>query len=128
MELKILEERPNPLLKRTEYRFEVDHATAATPKREEIRVELAKAAKVPKDRVVVEAVHARFGTAKSEGVGAAYQSAEALKQIVPDHLLIRNGYLEKKAKAAPGAAAAEAPAAAPEKPAAPAKAEPAKGS
>jgi len=41
MEIRIVEERTNPLLKRHELRFEVAHATAATPTRDHVRTELA---------------------------------------------------------------------------------------
>ena len=118
MELKILEERANPLLKRTEYRFEVDHATSATPSRDAVRGELAKAVKAPKDRVVIERMNARFGTARSIGFGAAYQSADAAKAIAREHILVRNGLKEKAVKAAPGAAPAAEPEAKPPAPAA----------
>jgi ribosomal protein S24E len=98
LELKVLEERPNPLLKRTEFRFEVEHAGAATPKRDEVRSELARIAKVPKDRLIVERMHARFGTAKSRGEAFAYQTKEALEATVREHILVRNGLREKAVK------------------------------
>ena len=120
MDLKIVEERPNPLLKRTEYRFEVGHAESSTPNRDSVRTELAKALKVPKDRVIIERMHAKFGVAKSVGEAATYQSKEAVDAVVREHILVRNGLREKKVKGAAGAAPAEtpAPAPAPEKPAA----------
>ncbi|MCI4368902.1 MAG: 30S ribosomal protein S24e [Thermoplasmata archaeon] len=124
MELKILEERPNPLLQRVEYKFEVAHATKATPTREEVRVELAKALKLSKDRVVIERMSAKFGTARSEGEAASYTNTEALKAIVRDHIQIRNGFKEKAVKGPAAPSEPEKPTAAP--PAA-AAAEPAKG-
>lgn len=111
MDLKILEERPNPLLQRIEYHFAVAHPSGATPKREEVRAELAKAAKVPKDRLVIEKMHARFGTATTMGWAASYQSVDVLKRVVPDHIQVRNGLKEKAVKGA-AAPAAEVPAAA----------------
>ncbi|MCI4351034.1 MAG: 30S ribosomal protein S24e [Thermoplasmata archaeon] len=98
-------------MKRTEYKFSVSHAAAATPQRDALRNEVAKLVKVPKDRVVIERVHAKFGIARSEGVAAAYESADALKAVVREHILIRNGLKEKPVKGPPGAPA-EAPAAA----------------
>jgi small subunit ribosomal protein S24e len=117
LDLKIIEERPNPLLKRTEYRFEIGHGTEATPNRDSVRAELAKALKVPKDRVIIERMHAKYGVAKSVGEAATYQSKAAVDAVVREHILIRNGLREKKVKAAPGAAT-EAPAAPPAAPAA----------
>ena len=108
MELKIVEERPNPLLKRTEYRFEVAHGAAATPKRDEVRGELAKLVKAPKERVIIERMRAKFGTAVTVGIAHAYQTKEAAAATVREHILVRNGLKEKKAKG-PVAAAETAP-------------------
>ncbi|MFZ0891558.1 MAG: hypothetical protein WB778_07915 [Thermoplasmata archaeon] len=116
MEIKILDERPNPLLKRTDYRFEVDHATAATPSRDVIRSEFAKIVKAPKDRIIIERMNARYGTAKSLGEAALYESVDAAKAVVREHILVRNGLKEKTVKGPTPSAES-----APEKP--PAKAE-----
>jgi small subunit ribosomal protein S24e len=118
LDLKIVEERKNPLLKRVEYRFEMSHPAAATPKRDEVRQELASQLKVPKERIVVERMHAKFGTPMSVGEAAAYASKDAALATVREHILIRNGLKEKAKPAVPGAEP-EAPAApaAEEKPA-----------
>ena len=108
MEIKILEEHANPLLKRHEYRFEVAHATAATPSRDAVRNELAKVVKAPKDRVIIERMHARYGTAVTRGDAMVYESSEAARVTEREHILVRNGLKERAAKAA--APAAEAPA------------------
>ena len=107
MEITVLEERPNPLLKRREYRFEVAHATAATPSREAVRGELSKLFKAPKDRVIIERMAARFGTATTRGDAIVYESADAAKLITRAHILIRNGLKEKAAKGPTPAAPAE---------------------
>jgi small subunit ribosomal protein S24e len=115
VEIKILEDRPNPLLKRHEYRFEVAHATAATPTRDAVRGELSKLVRAPKDRVIIERMRARYGTATSRGEALVYDTAEAAKAITRSHILVRNGLKEKEAKgpAAPADTAPAAPAAAP---------------
>jgi small subunit ribosomal protein S24e len=100
VEIRILEERANPLLKRQEYRFEVDHATAATPTRDAVRSELAKLVKAPKDRVIVERMRARYGRATSRGEALVYESADAAKAISRSHILVRNGLKEKPVKGA----------------------------
>jgi ribosomal protein S24E len=110
-----VEERPNPLLKRTEYRFEIVHAEAATPTRDQVRGELSKQLKVPKERLIVERMHARFGAPMTRGEALAYADPKAALAISREHILIRNGLKEKAAPAAPGAA--------PAVPAAPAPAE-----
>ncbi|MCI4347838.1 MAG: hypothetical protein L3J97_04375 [Thermoplasmata archaeon] len=93
---------------RKEYTFEVDHAGTATPPRGEVRKELAKLVKVPADRLVIERMRARFGTAKTRGEAMAYATKEAVDVTVREHILIRNGLREKAVPAAP-AGASEAP-------------------
>jgi small subunit ribosomal protein S24e len=118
MEISILEEKANPLMKRRELSFEIAHPTAATPKRDEVRGELAKVVKAPKDRVVIERMGARYGTATTRGHAMIYESADAAKSIAREHILVRNGLKEKAEKtAAPPEPAKEA---------APAEAAPAK--
>jgi len=126
VEIKILEDRANPLMKRHEVRFEVAHATAATPSRDAVRGELSKLVKAPKDRVIIERMNARYGTAVTRGDAVVYETAEAAKAVVRDHILIRNGLKEKPVKGpAPPAAEPAAPAA-PGAPATPAVTEEAK--
>ncbi|MCI4338069.1 MAG: hypothetical protein L3J72_02040 [Thermoplasmata archaeon] len=121
MEVRVLEQRQNPLLKRVELQFEVDHTGAATPRRADVIGELAKQLKVPKERVVLESMHARFGIPQSRGEARLYASTEARDRVTREHILIRNGLKEKKTAAPPGEAA---PTPAPAAPAAPAPAAP----
>jgi ribosomal protein S24E len=104
MDLVVREQRPNPLLKRVEYTFEVAHIGTATPTVETVRSELAKNLKVPKDRLVIEWMRARYGTPVTRGEALAYDTADALKAVTREHILIRNGLKEK-----PAAKGAEAP-------------------
>ena len=103
MEVRILEDHANPLLKRREYRFEVSHATAATPSRDDVRGELSKLVSAPKDRVVIERMRARYGTATTRGEALVYDSADAAKSITRAHILVRNGLKEKEAAPTPPA-------------------------
>lgn len=130
MEIKIVEERPNPLLKRTEYRFEVGHAGQSTPSRETIRKELAKDLHVPQERVVVEEMGSKFGTPKTVGDALVYASSDDAKAIEREHVLLRNRLIAKESEGAPGAAtegptppAESAPPAKKPEPAAPAQPE-----
>ncbi len=113
MEIKILDDRANPLLKRHEVAFEIAHATAATPSRDEVRSELSKLVKAPKDRVVIERMHARFGTAVTRGDALVYETVEVAKSTEREHILVRNGLKEKTPKGAPAPAAEPAPPAPP---------------
>jgi small subunit ribosomal protein S24e len=124
VEIRILEDRANPLMKRHELRFEVAHATAATPTRDAVRGELSKLVKAPKDRVIIERMNARYGTAVTRGDAVVYETADAAKAIVRAHILVRNGLKEKPVKGpAPAAAEPAAPSAPSAPPAAPPAAE-----
>jgi ribosomal protein S24E len=112
LEIKITEQRPNPLLKRTEYRFEIGHSAQSTPTRESIRSELAKDLKVPKDRVIVERMRSKFGTPKTVGEALVYTSTDDAKAIEREHVLIRNRLIEKAVVTEAPATEAPAPAAA----------------
>lgn len=125
MEIKILEDRANPLMQRHELRFEVAHPTAATPTRDAVRGELSKLVKAPKDRVIIERMNARYGTAVTRGDAAVYETADAAKAIVRSHILVRNGLKEKPVKGPPAAATEPAaPAPAPASPPTPETAKP----
>ncbi|MCI4362908.1 MAG: hypothetical protein L3K13_01180 [Thermoplasmata archaeon] len=101
MEVKVLEERKNPLLKRTELLFEVAHPGGASPRRSEVQGELAKQLKVPKERLIVESMHARFGIAQTRGEALVYATNEARDRVTREHILIRNGLKEKKSATPP---------------------------
>ena len=111
MEIRLVDQRPNPLLHRQELRFEVAHATQPTPGREEVRSEIAKQVGVAKDRVVVERMQARFGTATTVGEAMVYESTEIAKRTEREHILIRNKLKEKAGAIPPADAAPAAPAA-----------------
>ncbi len=108
MEIKITEERTNPLLARKEYRVEIAHARESSPKRAEVRKEFAKAVSLPADRIVIERLEAQYGVPLSRGVIHAYDSDKGAKATVRHHILVRNGLAEKKgAKSATPPPAAE---------------------
>ncbi|MGA7923254.1 MAG: 30S ribosomal protein S24e [Thermoplasmata archaeon] len=122
MEVKVSDQKSNPLLHRTEVHFIVTHPTTATPKRDEVRGELAKLVKVPKERLVIEWMRAKYGTAETVGEAAAYETKEALESIVREHILVRNGLKAKVTKGPPAEPSTESP----PQPSATAPAEPAK--
>lgn len=112
MEIRLVDQRPNPLLRRKEIRFEIGHAAEPTPQREAVRTELAKLVGAPKDRVVIERMNARFGTATTVGEAMVYESAELAQRTEREHILIRNKLKEKPGAEAPAAAEPTTPPAA----------------
>jgi small subunit ribosomal protein S24e len=113
MELEITDKRENTLLDRTEVKFTVSHPNQPTPRRENVREELSKELKVPKDRIVVDYMNSRFGLTISSGYAKIYKKKEVALEVERKHHLVRNKLIkdEKKKEAKPkeGEAPAEAP-------------------
>ena len=100
MELEIQDKRENALLNRIEVRFVLHHPNSPTPKRENVREELSKTLKVPKDRVVVDRMNSSFGIHDTEGYAKIYPSKEDAMRTEREHLLLRNKLVEKQDKKA----------------------------
>ncbi|KYK27986.1 MAG: hypothetical protein AYK23_05695 [Candidatus Proteinoplasmatales archaeon SG8-5] len=99
MELEIQDKKENPLLERTEVEFVIKHPNQPTPKRENVREQLSKELKVPKDRIVVDHMNSRFGLATSTGYAKIYDKKETALEIERKHHLLRNRLVkDEKAK------------------------------
>jgi len=96
VELKIIEKDENPLLKRTEVRFEADHSGGPTPKRLDVRKQLAGELGVPEDMVVIEKLATMHGRQVASGIARAYDSKERLEELEPKYLLERGKPKEEK--------------------------------
>ena len=99
MKMEIKETKKNPLYKRTEVYFVVDHTGEPTPGRNAVAEEVAKATKSKRDRVVVATVESVYGTGKSNGYAKVYDSKEAALELEREYLLKRNGIEAPKAEA-----------------------------
>ncbi|MDD4307372.1 MAG: 30S ribosomal protein S24e [Thermoplasmata archaeon] len=100
MELEIQETKENTLLNRTEVHFVLHHPNSPTPKRDNVREELSKALKVPKDRVIVDNMVPSFGVHDTKGYAKIYPSKEIALKIEREYLLKRNKLVEKQEKKA----------------------------
>lgn len=100
MELEIQETKENTLLNRTEVHFVLHHPNSPTPKRDNVREELSKALKVPKDRVIVDNMAPSFGVHDTKGYAKIYPSKEIALKIEREYLLKRNKLVEKQEKKA----------------------------
>lgn len=110
MEVKITREQYNPLLKRKEITFEIDHAQdKGTPTRLEIRQRLADLLKTKPEVVYVKKVETKAGTMKAAGNANAYDSVEQAKLIELKYVIARNNPEEKKEDKEAQAAKPEAP-------------------
>jgi small subunit ribosomal protein S24e len=89
MEIDVISEDENPMLHRTDVRFEVVHEEA-TPSRLSVRDSLA--AKLNKDsaEVVVHELDTKFGMRKTVGYAKVYDSPEFAKDVEQEYMLERN--------------------------------------
>jgi small subunit ribosomal protein S24e len=89
MEIDVISEDENPMLHRTDVRFEVVHEEA-TPSRLSVRDSLA--AKLNKDsgEVVVHELDTKFGMRKTIGYAKVYDSPEFAKDVEQEYMLERN--------------------------------------
>ena len=94
--MKITSKEYNPLLKRKEITFEVNHEkTGGTPARLDVRKELATALKLDIDLVYIKKMTTKTGTRIAVGTANAYDSAEQAKLVESKHILVRNTPLKK---------------------------------
>ncbi|MFB6297477.1 MAG: 30S ribosomal protein S24e [Salinirussus sp.] len=89
MDIDILGEEENPMLHRTDVRFELVHE-AATPPRLSVRDSLA--AKLNKDakEVVVRRLDTKFGMRRTVGHAKVYETPDHARHVEQDHMLERN--------------------------------------
>jgi len=100
MKIKVTSQQQNPLLKRTEIAFEVEHAeTGGTPPRLEVRKMLAEALKADIERVYIKKMETKTGDITAFGEANVYESTEQAKLVEPEHIITRNSPKEEKPKA-----------------------------
>ena len=89
MDVEIIDEEDNPMLHRTDVRFQLTH-DEATPSRLSVRDSLA--AKVNKDagEVVVHELDTKYGMRKTVGYARVYDDADAAGSVEQRHMLERN--------------------------------------
>jgi ribosomal protein S24E len=96
MKLKIVSKEQNPIMKRKEVTFSVEHAqTGGTPTRVEVREQLAILLKTKLELVYVKQLETKTGTMVAIGEANAYDSIEQAKLMEPKHIIARNAPPEK---------------------------------
>jgi small subunit ribosomal protein S24e len=99
VEIKVLSEKQNPMLKRKEIRFEIEHgSTGSTPSRLEIRKAVAATLKTHESSVFIERFKTKTGTHTAVGLANIYDTIEQAKLIEPDYIVKRNIPPEPKSK------------------------------
>jgi small subunit ribosomal protein S24e len=96
MKMKIVSKEQNPLLKRQEVVFRIEHdKDGGTPNRGEVRNQLASMLKTDLELVYVKQLKTKTGTTVAVGEANAYEMVEQAKLIEPKHIIARNSYKEK---------------------------------
>lgn len=98
MEIDIQSKTNNPLLKRTEVHFILQHDEEGTPKRELVRSELAEKLKVKKENIMINYMKASFGKTETLGYARIYKSVDEAKARERDYILIRNKVIAAEKK------------------------------
>src|SRR6056297_1822852 len=89
MDIDIIEEDENPMLHRTDVRFEMVHEDA-TPSRLSVRDSLAAKLNKDSDEVVIHELDTKYGMRKTVGYAKVYDSPEYAQDVEQDHMLERN--------------------------------------
>lgn len=97
MEIKIVSDKENPLLKRREIHFRVKHGqTGSTPPRLQVRNAIASALKVKIDFVFVKKMKTKTGKHIAVGLANIYDSTDQAKLVEPEYIMKRNEPPEKR--------------------------------
>lgn len=119
MEVKITKQAENPLLKRKEIVFEVDHKGATTPSKKDVRNKLAALLAANEKLLIVDAYASSVGTGVSCGSARLYSDEKMLACAETKPTVKKN--MENRTKKEKKQAAGGTTEAAPAKPAEPEK-------
>jgi ribosomal protein S24E len=91
MEIRILSEKENVLLRRKEILFQVEHnQTGSTPPRLEVKNALAKILKKDANLIFIKKLETKTGTHAAVGLANVYDSVEQAKLVEPKYVWSRN--------------------------------------
>ncbi len=89
MDVEIIEEVENPMLHRTDVRFELVH-DEATPSRLSVRDSLAAKLNKDADEVLIHKLDTKYGMRQTVGYAKVYESPEFAREVEQDYTLSRN--------------------------------------
>jgi small subunit ribosomal protein S24e len=91
MEVKVVSEKQNPMLRRKEVSFQVEHGQAgSTPSRAEVRKAIATTLRIDESIVFVKKFETKTGTHIAVGIANIYDTIEQAKSIEPQYIVKRN--------------------------------------
>jgi small subunit ribosomal protein S24e len=96
MELKIVTSKENPLLKRREIQFRIEHGPQSkTPARLEVKKALAAQLRIEEELVFIKDMRTLTGMGTAVGHANAYETARQAKTVEPEYIMKRNNPPEK---------------------------------
>ena len=100
MEVKIVSSKDNPLLKRKEVNFTIEHGPQGkTPGRLEVKKALAAELKLGDELVFVQSMKTLTGTSTAVGSANAYEKVEQANLVEPEYIIKRNNPEKPKEEA-----------------------------
>lgn len=96
MEVEVISKKENPLLGRLEVDFKITHSKEVTPKRKDVKNEIAALLKVQKDTIVIDNMKTEFGKPETIGYAKVYKSKSAAQENETQAILKRNNIFEEK--------------------------------
>lgn len=96
MNLAVLKKDDNRLFDRTEVVVRAEHRGNQTPKRLELREEIAKELKAKPELIVIKAIRNLYGVPHSVVEANVYSKPEKMMECEPKYILIRNGIITKQ--------------------------------
>jgi len=97
MEVEILSDKKNQMLRRKEVVFKIEHAeTGSTPSRTDVRKAVANALKSEDPLVFLKRFETKTGTRIAFGEANIYENLEQAKLVEPDYIIKRSMPPEKK--------------------------------
>jgi small subunit ribosomal protein S24e len=91
LDIKVIEEKTNPLLNRREVVFKVIH-DEATPTRKSVVERLAATLNSKPGLVFVDSLKTEFGKRETLGYAKIYENADRAKQVERPHIIERNTF------------------------------------
>ncbi|MCL9816828.1 30S ribosomal protein S24e [Natronocalculus amylovorans] len=89
MDVEIISKDENPMLHRTDVRFQIVHEEA-TPSRLSVRDSLAAKLDKSSDEVVVHELKTKFGMRKTVGYAKVYETSDFARDVEQEYMLERN--------------------------------------
>ncbi len=96
MEVRIVSTKENPLLKRKEVDFRVEHGPKGkTPSRLDVKKAIAAELKINDEMVFIKKMRTMTGTNSATGIANVYETKEQAIFIEPEYIRKRNSPPEK---------------------------------